>query len=127
MQRHNKQNVTRLCTSGQLPELQLFVRVNAQLVGWTNYYRYANNATDRFLYLTGVAFWLTAHFLGRKRRCSVKRILHLQYARDPKSGKKALYTTNDEGKRVFLWNKPPKWRSLLNAVVQANDGSLMTS
>jgi group II intron reverse transcriptase/maturase len=125
-ERDLKARVKRLCTSGQLPELHLFVRVNAQLVGWTNYYRYANNATDRFLYLTGVAFWLTAHFLGRKRRCSVKRILHLQYARDPKSGKKALYTTNDTGKRVFLWNKPPQWRSLLNAVVQANDGSLMT-
>src|SRR6266498_3101697 len=35
-ERDLKAKVKRLCTSGQLPELHLFVRVNAQLVGWTN-------------------------------------------------------------------------------------------
>jgi hypothetical protein len=110
-----------LCAYGQIPELDLFTSVNALLNGWTNYYRYANNATNRFLYLTGVAYWLTAHYLGRKHRCSIKKVMRIRYGRDPKSGKKALYTTNDTGKRLFLWNKPPKWRSLLNPTVQAKD------
>jgi hypothetical protein len=47
--------------------------------------------------------------------------MRIRYGRDPKSGKKALYTTNDTGKRLFLWNKPPKWRSLLNPTVQAKE------
>src|SRR5258708_35535403 len=51
----------------------------------------------------------------------MKKVMRIRYGRDPKSGKKALYTTNDTGKRVFLWNKPPKWRSLLNPTVQAKD------
>jgi len=120
-ERELKAKVKRLCAYGQIPELDLFTSVNALLNGWTNYYRYANNATHRFLYLTGVAYWLTAHYLGRKHRCSIKKVMRLRYGRDPKSGKKALYTTNDTGKRVFLWNKPPKWRSLLNPTVQAKD------
>ncbi len=125
-ERDLKVKVKRICASSQLTELELFTTVNAQLTGWANYYRYANNATDRFLYLTGVAFWLTAHSLGRKHRCSIKRLMRLQYGRDPKSGKKALYTTNETGKRVFLWNKPPKWRSLLNPAAQASESSTMT-
>ncbi len=60
-ERELKAKVKRLCAYDQIPELDLFTSVNALLNGWTNYYRYANNATNRFLYLTGVAYWLTAH------------------------------------------------------------------
>jgi hypothetical protein len=69
--------VKRLCAYDQIPELDLFRSVNALLAGWTNYYRYANNATHRFLSLTGVAYWLTAHYLGRKHRGSIKRLRRL--------------------------------------------------
>jgi len=120
-ERELKAKMKRLCAYDQIPELDLFTSENALLNGWTNYYRYANNATNRFLYLTGVAYWLTAHYLGRKHRCSIKKVMRIRYGRDPKSGKKALYTTNNTGKRLFLWNKPPKWRSLLNPTVQAKD------
>ena len=111
----------RLCGYSQIPELDLFTSVNALLHGWTNYFRYANNATHRFGYLTGVVYWLTAHYLGRKHRCSIKRVMHTRYGRDPKSGKQALFTLNGTGKRVYIWNKPPHWCSLLNPVVHAKE------
>jgi hypothetical protein len=116
-----KAKVKRLCGYTQIPELDLFMSINALLRGWTNYFRYANNATNRFLYLTGVVYWLTAHYLGRKHRCSIKRLMRARYGVDRASGKRALYTTGNAGKRVYLWNKPPPRSSLLRGVVGAKD------
>jgi RNA-directed DNA polymerase len=110
----------RLCGYTQIPELDLFTGVNALLRGWTQYFRYAHNASARFWYLTGVAYWLTAHYLGRKQRCSLKRVRRKAYGVDPATGKRALYTTRG-GKRVYLWNKPPPWQSLFRARVEAKD------
>ena len=70
--------------------------------GWAQYFRYANNATRRFTYLVGVVYWLTAHYLGRKYRRSVRRVMRTRYGVDPKSGKKALYIAGSRGKRVFI-------------------------
>jgi group II intron reverse transcriptase/maturase len=120
-ERELKAKVKQLCALTQIPELDLFTSVNALLHGWTNYFRYANNAPNRFGYLTGVVYWLTAHYLGRKHRCSIKRIMRKRYGVDPKSRKRALYTTNETGKRVFIWNKPPQWQSLLSPKVHAKD------
>jgi hypothetical protein len=120
-ERKLKQRLQRLCGYSQIPALDLFVSVNAQMRGWSNYYRYANNATKRFGYLTGVVFWLTAHYLGRKHRCSIKKLMRNHYGVDPSTGKRALYTTRPDGKRLFIWNQPPKWRSILTGQVQAYD------
>jgi group II intron reverse transcriptase/maturase len=120
-ERDVKAKVKRLCGYTQIPELDLFMSVNALLRGWTTDFRYANNATNRFLYLTGVVYWLTAHYLGRKYRCSIKRLMRTHYGVDPASGKRALNTTGSDGKRVYLWNKPPPRRSLLRGVVGAKD------
>lgn len=120
-ERDVKAKVKRLCGYTQIPELDLFMSVNALLRGWANYFRYANNATNRFLYLTGVVYWLTAHYLGRKHRCSIKRVMRTRYGVDPVSGKRALYSTGSDGKRVYLWNKPPPWSSLFGGVVGAKD------
>jgi RNA-directed DNA polymerase len=120
-EREVKAKVKRLCGYTQIPALDLFMSVNALMRGWANYFRYANNATNRFLYLTGVVYWLTAHYLGRKYRCSIKRLMRTRYGVDPTSGKHAWYTTGSDGKRVYLWNKPPPRRSLLSGVVGAKD------
>jgi group II intron reverse transcriptase/maturase len=116
-----KAKVKRLCGYTQIPELDLFMSLNALLRGWANYFRYANNATSRFLYLTGVVYWLTAHYLGRKHRCSIKQLMRTRYGVDPTSGKRALDTRGSNGKRVYLWNKPPPRNALLSGVVGAKD------
>lgn len=98
-----------------------FTSVNALMRGWTNYFRYAHNATQRFGYLTTMVYWLGAHYLGRKHRCSIKKVMRNHYGVDPKSGKRALYTSSEEGKYVYIWNKPPQRCSLFNSVVNAKD------
>ena len=120
-ERDLKQRLKKLCGYTQIPETDLFMSVNALLRGWTQYYRYANNATRRFEYLTGVVFWLTAHYLGRKHRCSIKKLMSTHYGVDPKTGRRALYIARPDGKRLFIWNKPPERRSILTGQVYAQD------
>ena len=100
-----KAKVKHLCGYTQIPELDLVMNVNAQMRGWTQYYRYANNAQRHFAYLTGVVYWLGAHYLGRKHRCSIKRVMRLHYGTDPTSGRRALYIRNSKGEQVFLWEQ----------------------
>jgi len=120
-ERDLKQRVKQLCGYTQIPATDLFMSVNALMRGWSHYYCYANNATDRFGYLTGVGFWLTAHYLGRKHRCSIKKLMRNHYGRDPKTGKKALYIIRPEGKPLFIWNKPPQRRSVLTGNIYTHD------
>jgi group II intron reverse transcriptase/maturase len=120
-ERDLKQRMKRLCGYTQIPATDLLTSVNALLNGWTQYYRYASNATRRFGYLTGVAFWLTAHYLSRKHQRSIKRLMATHYGVDPRTKKQALYILRPNGKRQFLWNKPPKRLSILQGQVSAHD------
>jgi group II intron reverse transcriptase/maturase len=115
-----KAKVKRFCSYTQIPELDLFMSVNALMRGWANYFRYANNATNRFYYLTGVVYWLVAHYLGRKHRCSIPQAMRTSYGVDPTSGKRALYTSKG-GKRVYIWNKPPQRQSIFSGALGAKD------
>lgn len=120
-EREIKQRVKQLCGYTQMPATDLFMSVNALIRGWTQYYRYAYNATPRFGYLTGVVYWLGAHFLGRKHRCSIKHLMRTHYGVDPKTGKRALYITKPDGKPLFIWNQPPRRRSILSGQLSAQD------
>jgi hypothetical protein len=119
--RECKQRVKRLCGYTQIPATDLLMSVNALMRGWTQYYCYASHATQRFGYLPGVAFWRTAHSLGRKHRCSIKRLMAHHYGVDPRTGKRALSVLRPGAKRLFLWNKPPKHRSILRGQICAQD------
>ena len=96
-EREVKAKVKRLCGYTQIPALDLCMSVNALMRGWAHYFRYANNATNRFLYLTGVVYGRTAHYLGRKQRCSIKRWMRTHDGVDPVRGTRALYTTGGRG------------------------------
>jgi group II intron reverse transcriptase/maturase len=118
---HVIQKAKQLCGYTQIPEIDLFMSVNALMKGWTQYYRYASNATPRFGKLTGIVYWLTAHYLGRKHRCSIKEVMRTHYGVDPKTKKQALYVTQPDGSHLFIWNKYPQWRSILTGNVYAHD------
>ena len=111
----------RVGRSTQMPELDLFMSVNALMRGWANYCRYANNAPQRCRDLTGVVYWLTVHSLGRQHRCAVQQVMRPHYGVAPASGKRALYPSSAEGKRVSIWKKLPPRKSLRSKVVGAKD------
>lgn len=97
----------------QAPEYDVFTNVNAVARGWTNYYRYAHNNNVIGGKLSMVIFWHTVHYLGKRHRRSLAKVMHDHYARDPNTGCKGLFISKP-GKsptpenRYFIWHKTPK-------------------
>ena len=94
----------------QAPEYDVFQNINAIARGWSNYYRYAYNMNRVGGKLSMIIYWRTAHYLGKRRRCSIAALMRVAYARDPRTGCLALYVATP-GKpqtaehRYFLWHK----------------------
>ena len=103
------------------PELDVFANINALARGWSQYYCYANDSKRKLSRLTGIVYWLTAHYLGRKHNISIRKMMRTHYGRDPKTGRVALYTVKPDGKPMFIWNRYPKHRSILSPGGQATD------
>jgi hypothetical protein len=120
-ERDGKQRVKRRCGYTHMPATDLLMSVNALMRGWTQYYCYASQATPRFGYLTGVACWRTAPYLGRKPRGSITRLMAHPYGVEPRTGKRALYVLVPGAKRLGLWNQPPTPRSILSGKICAQD------
>lgn len=103
------------------PEMDVFANVNALARGWSQYYCYANDSKHKLSRLTGIIYWLTAHYLGRKHNVSIRQMMRTHYGRDPKTGRLALYTLKPDGKLLFIWNKYPAHRSILSPGGTADD------
>lgn len=61
--------------------VDLIFRLNSMVSGWSNYYRICNNWT---LYKGYYDTWLThelQHWIGRKKRCSIKKVMEHHYDR----------------------------------------------
>jgi group II intron reverse transcriptase/maturase len=101
----------------QAPEYDVFLNVNAVVRGWSNYYRYAHNNNVTGGKLSQVIYWRTVHYLGKRHRRSIAKVMKDHYARDPKTGCKGLYI-HRPGKpptkenRYFIWHKTLPRRSL---------------
>jgi group II intron reverse transcriptase/maturase len=101
----------------QAPHYDVFSNVNAVARGWMNYYRYAHNTSAIGGKLSLVIFWRTAHYLAKKHRCSIAKIMCQHYERSPTTGCKALFIykpdkTPSPETRYFIWHKTPKRLSL---------------
>ncbi|HSH80638.1 MAG TPA: group II intron reverse transcriptase/maturase [Herpetosiphonaceae bacterium] len=94
----------------QAPEYDVFQNINAIARGWSNYYRYAHNATNVGGKLSTIVYWRTVHYLAMRRRRSIAAVMRDSYARDPRTGCLALFVATP-GKsqtpehRYFLWHK----------------------
>lgn len=104
----------------QAPAYDVFLNVNAVARGWMNYYRYAHNTNVIGGKLSMVIYWRTVHYLGKKHRCSIAKVMRKHYGRDPATGCKALFI-HKPGQpptpetRYFLWHKTPRRLSLVAA------------
>lgn len=103
------------------PELDVFINVNAIARGWCYYYRYAYDAQERFSRLTGIVYWMTVHYIKHKHDLSVRKVMRKRYARDPKTGRMALFTNHPNGNQYFIWNRYPKQVSIFAAGGWAED------
>lgn len=111
--RHVVEKIQQATRYSQAPEYDVFTNVNAVARGWMNYYRYAHNNNVIGGKLSMVIFWHTVHYLGKRHRRSLAKVMHDHYARDPNTGCKGLFISKP-GKsptpenRYFIWHKTPK-------------------
>jgi hypothetical protein len=70
----------------QAPAYDVFMNVNAIARGWTNYDRFAHNSNKVAGRLVTAVLWLTAHYLGKKHRQSIRKLMCRHYVRHPRSG-----------------------------------------
>jgi group II intron reverse transcriptase/maturase len=113
--------VKRATAYPQAPAYDVFSNVNAVVRGWTNYYRYAHNNKVVGGKLSMVVFWRTVHYLAKKYRCSIAKVMRKHYDRSPTTGCKALFIYKP-GKppssktRYFVWHKTPRRLTLGSSV-----------
>jgi group II intron reverse transcriptase/maturase len=106
----------RLCDMHHMPEIDLFLKVNAKTRGWMNYYRYASAPSRTFAAIHDKIFWLVSHYLARKQQTSIASILKKYYRPVTINGRtrKTLSIPMKE-KAIFLWMFPPKKESIYRA------------
>jgi hypothetical protein len=115
--RHLVTKIKRATAYPQAPAYDVFSNINAITRGWTNYYRYAHTSYATGGKLSQIIFWRTAHYLARKHRCSIAKIMQAHYARSPRTGWKALFIhkpgqPSSPESRYFVWHKPSDRLSL---------------
>lgn len=103
----------------QAPEYDVFKNVNAVSRGWMNYYRYAHDTNVVGGKLSMIIYWRTVHYLAKRHRRSIAKVMKDHYARDPKTGCLGLYVPvpgkpQNAENRYFIWHKTPT-RLQLNA------------
>lgn len=76
--------------------------INRQLIGWFNFYRFADYCSNIFQRINTVVFWKMAHWLARKYRSRIKPLLRKWYRKLPGHTAKtwAVVRQNRKGERV---------------------------
>lgn len=103
-------------------KVDMVERINRQLDGWWNFYRYTDHTAVMFSKVDSVVFWKLAHWLARKYRTGIKSLMRKWFKR-PMSGHRktwVLFGKTDRGnlsgvhlrplvgraKMRFLWRSP---------------------
>nr|WP_093175367.1 group II intron reverse transcriptase/maturase [Pseudovibrio sp. Tun.PSC04-5.I4] len=84
------------------PHTDMIKRLNRQLMGWANFYQFTDYTSKVFQHVDTVVFWKMAHWLGRKYRSRISRLMRKWFARP--YGLKAktwmVHSMTKEGVRV---------------------------
>jgi hypothetical protein len=103
----------RLCGMHHMPEIDLFLKVNAVTRGWMNYYRYAATPQRIFGAVHDKVFWLVSHYLARKHQTSIPSILKKYYRHVTSNGRtRKMLTIKMEKRSIHLWSFSPKTESI---------------
>lgn len=116
--------IQRATTYTQAPVYDVVTNVNTVARGWCNYYRYAHNIWIVGAKLSLVIYWRMAHYLAKKYRRSIAKVMRQHFARDPATGCKALFIHKpgqppSPQTRLFLWHKPPPRLRLVAATAES--------
>jgi RNA-directed DNA polymerase len=97
-----------------IPEADIITQMSAMYRGWCNYYRYARAPQRDFSNLSRYMWWRYAHYLARKQRSSVKKMIRREksagrlQAVSWKGRKRLTFQTKVGEKTLKLDLFPPK-------------------
>jgi hypothetical protein len=74
-ERRIRRELLKVASYHHIPELDALMSMNAKFRGWCHYYKYANNPPVVFERVSRKMWWFFGHFLARKQRSSLKRLL----------------------------------------------------
>jgi RNA-directed DNA polymerase len=66
-------------------KIDLIEKLNRQIAGWANFYRFTDYTATMYSKLDRIVFWKLAHWLARKYRTSIKSLMR-QWIRRPTNG-----------------------------------------
>jgi len=103
------EKVGKLCDLHHIEEADLILKVNSQIRGWMNYYRFASAPQKTFNEVLSKVFWQVSHYLAAKNRPSIATILS-RYSRTVTRNGRTRRTLSKKvkGKQVDLWLFPPR-------------------
>lgn len=83
----------------------IIIGLNRVITGWSQYYLIANNWNTVSGYLDDILFWKMMHWLGRKHKCSIPKIIDKYVKKTVAYGKhKNRIVVSIEKKRIILKN-----------------------
>jgi hypothetical protein len=97
-----------------IPEIDAINQMSAMFRGWCNYYRYATAPQAVFSDLSSYAWWQYAHYVARKHRLSIARMIRQERQAGRRGEVKRNGRKRDtfrvfvEGKAVILDLFPPR-------------------
>ena len=107
--------------------VDLIVRLNSMISGWSNYYRICNNWN---LYKGYYDTWLThelQHWIGRKKKCSIKKVMENNYDRGIQvrdfTPKSRFYANVSNTKVYNLWCKDYTYERPMNVAQKITEGT----
>lgn len=108
------QKVTKLSRLHSIEAVDYLTKINALTRGWMNYHKYATNPQRVFGRVLRKVFWLTCHYLGRKHKTSIPKILRkYQVTVTTKNGQtRKILRTRVKDRSFDLWLFPPQTVSI---------------
>jgi len=70
-----RRELLKVASYHHIPEIDAMLSMNAKFRGWSNYYKYANTTSEVFERVSRKMWWFYAHFLARKQRQSIRKLL----------------------------------------------------
>ena len=92
-----RRELVRVAGYHHIPEADAMLSMNAKFRGWCNYYKYANSPQAVFSRVSQKMWWFYAHFLARKHRSSIRKLLK----RAKKNGSDRVITKGTSKRRTF--------------------------
>jgi hypothetical protein len=103
-----------------IPEIDILIQMSAMFRGWCEYYKYANAPQKVFNQLSMKTWWMYAHYLARKQKSSIKKIIK----RERKAGK--VVTIEKRGRKRTTFSEQIDKRTVILGIIPPKTGRINT-